>query len=291
MEKNTTYNNISLKKYNSWRVGGNAEKLYICADKDMLGEAINIKKLTPPFTFIGLGSNLLIRDGGVKGTVIIMYGGLTGISIDKNYFYAEAGVSCSKLAKFIAKNSFLDSAFLAGIPGTIGGALAMNAGCYGFETWDFVENVLVINEEGKQFKRVKYEYITQYRKVTNKKKLNEYFLAVWMKFPKGIKEVAERDISLLLKKRKESQPLNWPTAGSTFRNPKNHFAAKLIEECGLKGFTIGGAQISKKHANFIINLGDASASDIEELISYTIKKVLDITKIRLETEIKIIGEY
>ena len=291
MKKNTIYNDISLKKYNSWKVGGIAEKLYICADKAMLSEGISNKKLTPPFTFIGLGSNLLIRDGGVKGTVIIMHGGLTEINIENNYFYSEAGVSCSKLAKFIARNSFLHSAFLAGIPGTIGGALAMNAGCYGSETWDFVENVLVIDEEGKQFKRAKNEYITQYRKVTNKKNKNEYFLAAWMQFPSGIKEDAERDIKLLLKKRKESQPLNWPTAGSTFRNPPNHFAAKLIEECDLKGFTIGGAQISKKHANFIINLGDASAFDIEELIGYTRKKVLDLTKIFLETEIKIIGEY
>jgi UDP-N-acetylmuramate dehydrogenase len=291
MEKNTTYKDISLKKYNSWKVGGVAEKLYICADKHLLSEGINLKRLTPPFTFIGLGSNLLIRDGGVKGTVIIMHGGLTEINIENNYFYAEAGVSCSKLAKFIARNSFVYSAFLAGIPGTIGGALAMNAGCYGYETWDFVENVLVINDQGKQFKRDKNEYITQYRKVTNKENVNEYFLAAWMQFPRGIKEEAEKDIRLLLKQRKEAQPLNWPTAGSTFRNPPNHFAAKLIEECGLKGFTIGGAQISKKHANFIINLGNASAFDIEELIGYTRKKVLDLTKIFLETEIKIIGEY
>jgi UDP-N-acetylmuramate dehydrogenase len=291
MKKNTLYKNIALKKYNSWKVGGTAEKLYICADKELLSEGINHKRITPPFTFIGLGSNLLIRDGGVKGTVIIMHGGLSKINLEKDIFYAEAGVSCSKLSKFIARNSFIHSAFLAGIPGTIGGALAMNAGCYGSETWDFVENVLVINDKGEQFKRTKNEYITQYRKVINKKKLDEYFLATWMKFPKGIKEDAEKDIKLLLKERKEAQPLNWPTAGSTFRNPPNHFAAKLIEECGLKGFTIGGAQISNKHANFIINLGDASASDIEKLIDYTIKKVLEITNICLETEIKIIGEY
>ena len=291
MKKNTIYNDVSLKKYNSWKVGGVAKKLYICADKDLLSKGINHKKLTPPFTFIGLGSNLLIRDGGVKGTVIIMYGGLTEINIENNYFYAEAGVSCSKLAKFIARNSFIHSAFLAGIPGTIGGALSMNAGCYGSETWDFVESVLVVDEEGKQFKRAKNEYTTQYRQVTSKLNVKEYFLAAWMKFPRGLKEDAEDDIRSLLKRRKETQPLNWPTAGSTFRNPPNHFAAQLIEECGLKGFTIGGAQISKKHANFIINLGDASALDIEELISYTIKRVLEITNIFLETEIKIIGEY
>ena len=291
MEKNTIYKDIALKKYNSWKVGGIAEKLYICADKDLLSEGINHKKISPPFTFIGLGSNLLIRDGGVKGTVIIMHGGLSEINLENNLFYAEAGVSCSKLAKFIARNSFMYSAFLAGIPGTIGGALAMNAGCYGSEIWNFVETVLVINDKGEQFKRSKNEYITQYRKVINKKKLDEYFLAAYMQFPKGIREVAQEDIRVLLKKRKESQPLNWPTAGSTFRNPPNHFAAKLIEECGLKGFTIGGAQISKKHANFIINLGNASAFDIEELINHTITKVLEITKICLETEIKIIGEY
>ena len=291
MEKNVCHQDVPLKKYNSWKVGGPAQFFYICSDKDLLSEHIKIKKISPPFTFIGLGSNMLIRDGGIKGTVIMMHGGLSEVSIYGQYFYADAGVSCSKAAKFIAKEGFSHSAFLAGIPGTIGGALAMNAGCYGSETWNFVKKVLVIDGQGNQCERDKEEYVPEYRKVKNKNNLNEYFLGAWLQFPRGVKDDAEKDIKFLLKSRKESQPLDWPTAGSTFRNPPNHFAAKLIEESGLKGFTIGGAQISIKHANFIINLGNATARDIEDLITNTIKKVFKEKNIILETEIKIIGEY
>lgn len=290
MEKNICHRNIPLRKYNSWKVGGLAEHFYICSDKDVLSENIRLKKIIPPYIFIGLGSNLLIREGGIKGTVIMMHGGLSNIKIEDNYFYSEAGVSCSKAAKFVAKNGFEKSAFLAGIPGTVGGALAMNAGCYGSEMWDFVTKVLVIDNEGNQYKRDRSEYLPEYRKVINKAKRDEFFLAAWMNFPLGIKEEAEEAIHVLLKNRKQTQPLEWPTAGSTFRNPTNQFAARLIEESGLKGFTIGGAQISKKHANFIINLGNATAKDIEQLINYTIIKVLEVKNILLETEIKIIGE-
>ena len=289
MKKNTLYKNIALKKYNSWKVGGTAEKLYICADKELLSEGINHKRITPPFTFIGLGSNLLIRDGGVKGTVIIMHGGLSKINLEKDIFYAEAGVSCSKLSKFTAKEGLSNSAFFAGIPGTVGGALAMNAGCYGYEAWDFVQNVLMIDLNGNQVVRNKSEFEINYREV---KSINtdESFLAAWFKFPKGDKVEAENKIKELLVHRKNTQPLNWPTAGSTFRNPKDKFAAKLIEDCGLKGYQIGGAQVSEKHANFIINLGDATALDIENIIIYIQKVVLKNKKIRLHREIKIIGE-
>ncbi|MFL3023835.1 MAG: UDP-N-acetylmuramate dehydrogenase [Methylophilaceae bacterium] len=290
MEKNKIHHNIELKSFNSWKVGGVAENFYICADKQILSNNIKKGLLSFPLYFIGLGSNTLFRDGVIKGTIIMMHKGIGDISQEINLFYADAGVSCSKLAKQIAKAGFARSAFLAGIPGTIGGALAMNAGCYGSETWDYVSKVLVIDAEGNQIIRFKEEFKTGYRKVINKKKQNEYFLGAWFNFPKGQSELAQNEIKDLLLKRKKTQPLDWPTAGSTFRNPHNNYAAKLIEECNLKGYTIGGAQISKKHANFIINLGNASAIDIEKLIEYVRERVFDLKKIMLETEIKFIGD-
>ena len=290
MDKNTIHNDVDLKSFNSWKVGGRAEQFLICDDKAILSSLIKTKKLKLPITFVGLGSNLLVRDGGVKGTVIVMNGGLKKINHDKDdLIYTEAGVSCSKLAKFSAGKGMDNSAFFSGIPGTVGGALAMNAGCYGSETWDYVQKVLMINLDGDQVERNKLDFKIDYREVKNSNK-DEFFLAAWFKFPKGDKEEAEKKIRELLAHRKNTQPLNWPTAGSTFRNPQDNFAAKLIEDCDLKGFRIGGAQVSDKHANFIINLGDASAKDIENIIIYIQQVVLKKKSIQLKREIKIIGE-
>ena len=290
MDKNTIYNNVDLKSFNSWKVGGRAEQFLICDDKAILSSLIKTKKIKLPITFVGLGSNLLVRDGGVKGTVIVMHGGLKKINHDEdNLIYSEAGVSCSKLAKFTAGKGLGNSAFFSGIPGTVGGALAMNAGCYGSETWDYVQKVLMINLDGDQVERNKLDFKIDYREVKNSN-TDEFFLAAWFKFPKGDKEEAGKKIRELLAHRKNTQPLNWPTAGSTFRNPKENFAAKLIEDCDLKGYRIGGAQVSEKHANFIINLGDASAQDIENIIIYIKQVVFKKKSIQLEREIKIIGE-
>jgi len=289
MDKNTIHHDIELKDFNSWKVGGRAEQFIICDEKEILAAFIKKKKIKLPITLIGLGSNLLVRDGGIKGTVIVMHGGLKKINDDDGMIYSEAGVSCSKLSKFTAKNGLADSAFFSGIPGTIGGALAMNAGCYGSETWDYVQKVLMINLNGDQVERNKSDFNISYRQVINNNK-DEFFLAAWFKFPKGDKEESEKRIKELLAHRKETQPLNWPTAGSTFRNPKDNFAAKLIEDCGLKGYQIGGAQVSEKHANFIINLGNASALDIENIITYIQKVVFEKKNIQLLREIRIIGE-
>ena len=289
MDKNTIHHDIELKDFNSWKVGGRAEQFLICDEKEILAAFIKKKKIKLPITLVGLGSNLLVRDGGIKGTVIVMHGGLRKINDDDGMIYSEAGVSCSKLSKFTAKNGLADSAFFSGIPGTIGGALAMNAGCYGSETWDYVQKVLMINLNGDQVERNKSDFNISYRQVINNNK-DEFFLAAWFKFPKGDKEKSENKIKELLAHRKKTQPLNWPTAGSTFRNPKDNFAAKLIEDCGLKGYQIGGAQVSEKHANFIINLGNASALDIENIITYIQKVVFEKKNIQLVREIRIIGE-
>ena len=281
---------VPLRDLNSWRVGGIADQFYFCTDKEKLSYNLQKRNFKLPIMFIGLGSNTLFRDGGFRGTIIAMHKGLNHIKLEDQLFYAESGVSCSKLAKYIARLGYANSAFLAGIPGTLGGALAMNAGCYGSETWDFVDKVLTIDQNGIEHLRKKEEFDIAYRHVENKKNPQEFFIAAWLEFQKGKKEKAELDIKKLLEKRKLTQPLNWPTAGSTFRNPDGHFAAKLIEESGLKGYQIGGAQVSEKHANFIINKGNASASDIENLITYIKAEVFKQTKIKLETEIRIIGE-
>lgn len=281
---------IPLRDLNSWRVGGVADQFYFCTDKEKLSYNLQKRNFKLPIMFIGLGSNTLFRDGGFRGTIIAMHKGLNHIKLEDQLFYAESGVSCSKLAKYIARLGYANSAFLAGIPGTLGGALAMNAGCYGSETWDFVDKVLTIDQNGIEHLRKKEEFDIAYRHVENKKNPQEFFIAAWLEFQQGNKEKAELDIKKLLEKRKLTQPLNWPTAGSTFRNPDGHFAAKLIEESGLKGYQIGGAQVSEKHANFIINKGNASASDIENLITYIKAEVFKQTKIKLETEIRIIGE-
>ncbi len=267
MEKNKVYKNVSLTKFNSWKVGGNAENFVICSDINFLCELIKNNKVQKPIKFIGLGSNILVRDNGVKGTTIIMHKGLNNFFREEELFYSEAGLSCSKFSKLIAKEGYTDSAFLSGIPGTIGGALAMNAGCYGSEIWSYVKKVLMINVNGELIERGLNDFIVGYRKILKKNEA-ENFIGAWFSFPKGKKIEAEEDIRKLLAHRKNTQPLSWPSAGSTFKNPDNNHAAKLIEDCGLKGFMIGDAKISEKHANFIINLGAAKAKDIEDLIKH-----------------------
>lgn len=290
MDKDVIYSDVSMKKYNSWRVGGLAEYYVEISSEAALQKIFSINKLQKPITVIGVGSNLLIRDGGIKGTVINLSRGLKNIFLDHHLIFAECGISCSSLARFSAKNNKKNCAFLAGIPGSVGGALAMNAGCYGGEIWQFVSKVKIMNHEGDVHIKDKKSFEIGYRSV--KKKEDEIFIGAWFNFPskENKDENEEKKIDDLLKLRRSNQPLNWPTAGSTFRNPEQNFAAKLIEEVGLKGFQIGDARISNKHANFIENVGDATAKDIEQLIYHAQDKVEELKKIRLQLEVKIIGE-
>lgn len=282
--------NEPLARYTSWRVGGNADRVYMPNGLAELTEILTGLDSQDPVYFIGLGSNLLVRDGGVRGTVIIMHQALNEMHMDGSYLYAEAGVTCAKVARFSAANQKTGGEFFAGIPGTVGGALAMNAGCYGTETWDNVYQVLTINRQGHTFVRNAHEFVTAYRSVAMPMP-NEWFLAAWFNLPSGSSEEATRKIKELLATRLASQPLNYPSGGSTFRNPKGDFAARLIEDCGLKGYQIGGAQISPKHANFIINVGQCSALDIELLIRHAKETVFKKHGITLQQEVKVIGEY
>jgi UDP-N-acetylmuramate dehydrogenase len=284
--------NIPLRQHTSWRVGGVADKLY---KPDDLADLIVFLKHLPEdesLYFVGLGSNLLVRDGGLRGTVVLLHGALTGLHLESpNTIYVEAGVAGAKLARFAALHNLAGAAFFAGIPGTMGGMLTMNAGCYGSETWQTIQQVQTVNRCGEVFLRTPVEYEIGYRHLQRKvSSEEEYFLAAWLNFPSGDGEVSRNEIKSLLNQRISSQPLNLPNAGSVFRNPPNDHAARLIQLCGLKGLQIGGAQVSEKHANFIVNVGNASANDIETLILNVQAKVEQQTGVRLHCEVRIIGE-
>ncbi len=288
--------NEPMTKYVSWRAGGNAQRVYKPADLADLQVFLPTIGADEPILFVGLGSNLLIRGngnaGGFDGTVVITTPVLNGVSIDdadKTIVVAGAGVPSPHVAKFAAKNHLAAAEWLAGIPGTVGGALAMNAGCYGTETWEQIESAVTIDRAGALHTRTKADFDIGYRHVAARNQGEEWFVSARFRFLPGDAVVAQARIKELLAKRMASQPLDKPNAGSTFRNPPNDHAARLIESCGLKGFTIGGAQVSTKHANFIINTGNASAKNIESMIAHMQDTVKADTGIELVREVKIVG--
>ncbi|HYN53477.1 MAG TPA: UDP-N-acetylmuramate dehydrogenase [Methylotenera sp.] len=282
--------NEPMARYTSWRVGGKADQLYIPAGLDDLCLFLQSLNSDESVYFIGLGSNLLVRDGGVRGTVILMHNVLTDLRVDSDYIYAEAGVTCAKLAKFSAKEAKQGAEFFAGIPGTLGGALAMNAGCYGTETWNVVHKVTTINRRGELNTRDAADFIASYRHV-DMPVADEWFIGAWLNLKAGDAHESTQKIKNLLAQRLASQPLNLPSAGSTFRNPPGDYAARLVEASGLKGYIIGGAQVSEKHANFIVNIGGSNALDIELLIKHMRETVLAKQGVALQQEVKVIGEY
>ena len=288
--KSQLLKNEPLARYTSWRVGGRADRVFITESLSELQAFLQTLDHAEPITFMGLGSNLLVRDGGVRGTVVVMHQALNDLRLDGQYIYAEAGVTCGKLARFSANNAKDGAEFMAGIPGTVGGALAMNAGCYGSETWNIVHQVLTIDINGMTYVRNVAEFIASYRHVEMPVP-SEWFLGAWFQLEVGDINESLKKIKNLLATRLASQPLNLPSAGSTFRNPHGDFAARLIEASGLKGYQIGGAQVSPKHANFIVNVGDCTALDIELLIRHMKDTVLDKQGVALQQEVRVIGEY
>jgi UDP-N-acetylmuramate dehydrogenase len=288
-----------MSKHTSWRVGGYADHYYVPADLD---DFANFLQESPheSIVVIGLGSNLLVRDGGLRSTVIALHAQLNDLRlIEQNesggLIYASAGVACAKIARFAARHNLAGAEFLAGIPGTIGGALAMNAGCYGSETWEIVAQVQIINRSGHVFIRQPGGYTIGYRSVELQHELTgtvetEWFAGGYLRLPHGDQTESRQRIKKLLAQRVDSQPLNLPNAGSVFRNPPEDYAARLIEACGLKGCSIGGAMVSPKHANFIVNTGNATATDIEALILMVQSRVMKATGIELHQEIRIIGD-
>ncbi len=291
--RGTLTRNAPLSRHTSWRAGGAADQAFTPADSDDLAAFIARLPASKPLTVLGLGSNVLVRDGGIRGTVVLLHAALAALEMREGLVYAQAGVASPKVARFAAAEGLRDAEFLAGIPGTIGGALAMNAGCYGGETWRFVVDVDVLTRDGHLLTRRADAYEIGYRTVARRDEAagNEIFTAARFNFPAGESAAARARIKELLARRSASQPLNLPNAGSVFRNPQGDHAARLIEACALKGYAIGGARVSEKHANFIVNpSGEAMAADIELLIAHVRTTVRARTGINLEPEVRIIGE-
>ena len=280
-----------MARHVSWRAGGPADRFFIPRDIEDLSRFLGRLPREEPLLFVGLGSNLLVRDGGFRGTVILTHSAKKSARMERHRIYAEAGVASPKVARFAATHHFVGAEFLAGIPGTVGGALAMNAGCYGGETWDIVHKVLTIDRSGSIHQREKGEYEIAYRHCRLRSGSEQWFVAAWFELGKGDGEASRARIKELLAKRIATQPLQLPNAGSVFRNPPGDHAARLIESCGLKGLARGGARVSEKHANFIVNPdGAASAADIEGLILQVKQVVLERTGVELVPEVRIVGE-
>jgi UDP-N-acetylmuramate dehydrogenase len=303
-----------MARHTSWRVGGAAERAYFPADLDDFCAFLRALPPGEPVHVTGLGSNLLVRDGGLRGTVVFTHWALRDMRMETprpdgaGGVYAEAGVASPKVARFAAVHDLAGAEFLAGIPGTVGGALAMNAGCYGSETWDIVAGVTTVDRNGTVLQRSREDYEIAYRHVRLKSEVGsrksevpplssrvspfpeEWFVAATFRLRGGSGVESRGKITELLKRRIETQPLGEPNAGSVFRNPPGDYAARLIEACGLKGRAIGGAQISTKHANFIVNLGRARAADIEALIELAERSVKERFGIALVREVRIVGD-
>jgi UDP-N-acetylmuramate dehydrogenase len=281
--------NEPLSCHTTWRIGGPADRYYQPADLDDLALFLAQLSNDEPLFWLGLGSNLLVRDGGIRGTVIATSGLLNEIAfVEGKRLRAEAGVSCAKVARFGARAGLTGAEFLAGIPGTMGGALAMNAGAFGGETWNLVTAVETLDRHGQRHRRLPGEYQIGYRTV--KGPTGEWFVAAELQLVEGDAEAAQARIKELLAKRNDTQPTQLPNAGSVFRNPPGDHAARLIQACGLKGVCEGAACVSEKHANFIINTGGATALQVETLIQRVADTVEKQHGVRLEREVHIVGE-
>ncbi|HEX4895280.1 MAG TPA: UDP-N-acetylmuramate dehydrogenase [Solimonas sp.] len=281
--------NEPLARHTSWRVGGPADRYFEPASRADLAAFVRSRPVDEPLTWIGLGSNLLVRDGGVRGSVIGLHGALDALTREgSDEVHAEAGVHCARLAKFAVGEKFAGAGFFAGIPGTVGGALAMNAGAHGGETWDVVREVEVMYRDGRCEWLPRSAFRYGYRHVEVPAGVAG-FVAARFAFAADASGTAEADMKAWLARRRATQPVGKPSAGSTFRNPPGDHAARLIEHCGLKGYRIGGAQVSTLHANFIITEDGARAADVEQLIAHLQHVVLEQTGVRLEPEVRVVG--
>jgi UDP-N-acetylmuramate dehydrogenase len=278
-----------MARHVSWRAGGPADRCYAPRDLADLQAFLRALPEGESLLFVGLGSNLLVRDGGFRGTVVLMHQAKLAPEMRDGLVYAQAGVASPKVARFAALKQLSGAEFMAGIPGTVGGALAMNAGCYGSETWDIVARAVTIDRRGGLHERPASEFEIAYRHC--RLPGEEWFVAAYFALQPGDGELSRRRIKELLARRIATQPLQLPNAGSVFRNPPGDHAARLIESCGLKGLQRGGARVSEKHANFIVNpQGAACAADIEWLIAEVRRAVLEKTGVELVPEVRIVGD-
>ena len=275
--------------HTSWRVGGMAEQFYRPADITDLACFIDALDENEMLHWVGLGSNLLVRDGGLLGAVICTSGVMKELHfLENNRVRVEAGLAMPQLARQCARQGLRGTEFLCGIPGTVGGGLAMNAGALGGEIWDLVELVETVDRQGRLHQRSANEFEVAYRKVVGP--LDEWFVAATLQLTPGDSVESLQQIKTHLARRSATQPTQWPNAGSVFRNPPDDYAARLIESVGLKNSCVGGACVSEKHANFIINTGSACAADIERLIEKIEQQVKAEHGVELVREVKIIGD-
>lgn len=282
--------NESMKKHTSFRIGGPADIMVVPHDTEQVKTAIEIFKAhNIPYFIMGRGSNLLVRDKGIRGGVIKLADGFSKAKVTDRQIQAQAGILLSSLSNLALRAELTGLEFASGIPGTLGGAVAMNAGAYGGEIKDVIEKVIVLDENQKVLSFTNSEMNFGYRKsiVQNTKMI---VLEVYMTLEKGNYQESKEKIKELTKRRREKQPLNYPSAGSTFKRPVGYYAGKLIQDSGLKGMRVGNAQISELHSGFIINMGDATAEDVIKLIEKVKTRVYDRFGINLEPELKIIGE-
>jgi len=277
-----------MSRHTSWRVGGPADIYFRPADRADLALFLQQLDAATPVFWLGLGSNLLVRDGGIRGVVIAAAGIFNALErIGERQVRAGVSLPCTRLARQCVRWGLGPSEFFAGIPGTVGGALAMNAGAHGGETWERVRQVTTIDREGSIHERTPDDYQVAYRSVVGAP--DEWFIEALFEFAAGV-NASHETMRELVARRKDTQPLGLPSCGSVFRNPPGDHAARLIEAAGLKGFRIGGAEVSVKHANFIINREHASAGDIEALITHVQQTVSEVHGIELVHEVRVVGE-
>jgi len=280
--------NEPMSRHTSWHVGGPAEVFFTPRDRTDLAAFLRSLGEEVPIHWVGLGSNVLVRDGGLEGVVISTQGSLDRLDrISEMTVYGEAGVPCARVAKQCVKWGLGPAEFFAGIPGTLGGALAMNAGAFGGETWRHVTEVETIDRHGRMYTRTPREYSVSYRHVEGPSR-EEWFIATRLTFERK-PSVNEAEVRSLLERRKASQPIGEWSCGSVFTNPPGDHAARLVEASGLKGFRIGDASVSQKHANFIINHGNATAADLEQLIRHVQESVERLHGVHLTPEVRVMG--
>ena len=280
--------NESLKKHTTYGIGGPADLMIFPKSKqDLIKviEIINENKIQ--LTILGSGSNILVSDNGIRGAVISLKNSLKQIEVDENILYAECGTMLGKIVKHAVKNNLIGLENLNGVPGTLGGALIMNAGAWGGEISENLIHVEVINSKSEIQKIQKKDLNFSYRQSSFNK--DDILLSAKFNLKKADKDIIKENFIEAQSGRKKSQPLNKRSAGSLFKNPKNNSAGKLLDEAGLKGFSIGDAKISEKHANFFINDGDATSKDMLMLIKKAHKEVKDKFNVNLSLEVKLMG--
>lgn len=279
-----------MKNHTTFKIGGPADVMIIPSTEEELVKAVRFcRNNNIDFFVMGNGSNLLVRDGGIRGVVIKVYEGVNDIRVNGNVIYCEAGALLTAVSKVALKHSLKNLEFASGIPGTIGGAITMNAGAYGGEMKDVVKKVRVLdtNNEIKELSNEEMNFRYRNSRVGDEGLI---VLSVELELEHGEYSEIEAIIKDLTFKRTSKQPLELPSAGSTFKRPEGFFAGKLIEDAGLRGLRHGGAAVSEKHCGFVVNIDNATCEDVTHLISVIQKVVNDKFGVKLETEIKIIGE-